>query len=98
MAEPNGSGTPSAGFEFERLENFLKIYANSANIEVSLWDFKLVFGELKTVGNKQVIEQSVAVTMSPQHAKVLAGVLNENVKKYEEAIGEIKLPTSTPKK
>lgn len=73
-------------------EKFSKIYANAANLEMTPWDFSLIFGELKKTGDKVVIEQSVAVTMSPQHAKALAGVLVTHVKEYEKQVGEIKLP------
>lgn len=76
-----------------RTDNFVRAYANAANLEVTPWDFKLVFGELKKISDgKTVIEQSVEVTMSPQHAKALAGILSANVREYEKSVGEIKLP------
>ena len=73
-------------------EKFVRTYANAANMEVTPWDFKIVFGELKKSEGKVVIEQSVEVTMSPQHAKALAEILSSNVREYEKNIGEIKLP------
>lgn len=73
-------------------EKFVTLYANAANIETTAWDFNLLFGELKKRGDKFVIEQSVAIRMSPQHAKALAGILINNVKEYEKQVGEIKLP------
>jgi hypothetical protein len=75
-----------------RAEKFVRIYSNAANMEVTPWDFKIVFGELKRTDGKPVIEQSVEITMSPQHAKALAGMLSTNVREYETQIGEIKLP------
>lgn len=75
-----------------RSDNFIKVYANSANIEVTPWDVKFVFGELNRIDNVVKIEESVAVTMSPQHAKALLGVLANNIRAYEEQVGEIKLP------
>jgi len=79
-------------------EKFARTYANAANMEVTPWDFKIVFGELKKSEGKLVIEQSVEVTMSPQHAKALAEILNNNIREYEKNVGEIKLPRppSTP--
>jgi hypothetical protein len=73
-------------------EKFATIYANSANAEVTAWDFKIIFGEIKKSQGKLVIEQSVQVTMSPQHAKALAEMLTSNVREYERSVGEIKLP------
>jgi hypothetical protein len=76
-----------------RTDKFVRAYTNAANLEVTPWDFKLVFGELKKNSDgKTVIEQSVEVTMSPQHAKALADILSTNVREYEKNVGEIKLP------
>jgi hypothetical protein len=76
-----------------RTDKFVRIYANAANLEVTPWDFKMIFGELKKSSDgKPVIEQSVEVTMSPQHAKALADILSVNVREYEKNVGEIKLP------
>ena len=36
-------------------------------------------------------EDLVNIRMSPQHAKILALMLNKNIKKYEQEIGEIKI-------
>jgi hypothetical protein len=52
-----------------RSEKFLRVYANAANMEVTPWDFKIIFGELKKSGSTMAIEQHVEVTMSPQHAR-----------------------------
>jgi Protein of unknown function (DUF3467) len=75
-----------------RTEKFVRVYANAANMDVTPWDFKIAFGELKKSDGKMVIEQTVEVTMSPQHAKALAEMLGTNVRQYEEQVGEIKLP------
>ena len=40
------------------------------------------------VQGKTVIEQTVAVRMSPQHANALAGVLMGNVREYEKQAGK----------
>ena len=79
-----------------RADKFVRIYSNSANMEVTPWDFKIIFGELKRSEGKMVIEQSVEIAMSPQHAKALADVLSSNVREYEKSIGEIKLPPQGP--
>jgi hypothetical protein len=38
------------------------------------------------------VEETVSVVMSPQHAKALLGVLQNNIREYEKHVGEIKLP------
>lgn len=77
--------------EITKAASFVKIYANSAFIEVTPWDFKMIFGEIQKIGIKMHVEQSVAVVMSPQHAKALLNVLATNVQEYEKQVGEIRL-------
>jgi hypothetical protein len=82
--------------EFVRSERFTTVYTNSANLEVTPWDFRLTFGELQRVPNKSPrVEQFVAVVMSPQHAKALLAILRNHVEEYEKQVGEIKLPQPT---
>lgn len=91
MPDPTKPEQPQE-LETVRSEKFFKTYANAANLEMTPWDFSLIFGELKKSGGKVVIEQSVAIIMSPQHTKALAGVLVGHIKEYEKRVGEIKLP------
>ena len=67
-------------------------YANSVQIRVNVWDFFLVFGTLLQQSETQVeIQNFQGIYLSPQQAKALLGVLQQNVGGYESAFGEIKL-------
>jgi hypothetical protein len=67
-------------------------YANSVQIRVNVWDFFLVFGTLLQQSETQVeIQNFQGIYLSPQQAKALLGVLQQNVTGYENAFGEIKL-------
>jgi hypothetical protein len=79
--------------EIVKSAQFFKVYANSAQIETGPWDFRITFGEATTSGDKVIVEQSVAVAMSPQHAKAVSDLLAKNVRDYEKRIGEIKMPS-----
>ncbi|MFK4980035.1 DUF3467 domain-containing protein, partial [Klebsiella pneumoniae] len=60
---------------------------------MSIFDFSFIFGEISGAeGETVVVDQKVRITMSPQHAKVLAMVLIQNLKNYEETIVPIPLP------
>lgn len=60
---------------------------------MSLFDFSFIFGEISgSEGEIVTVEQKIKITMSPQHAKVLAMVLIQNLKTYEETIVPILLP------
>jgi hypothetical protein len=67
-------------------------YANSVQIRVSLWDFLLLFGLVNQTAPDNVnIHNFQGVYLSPQQAKALLNVLQQNVTQYEAAFGEIKL-------
>jgi Protein of unknown function (DUF3467) len=67
-------------------------YANSVQMRVNIWDFFLVFGTLQQQSETQVeIKNFQGIYLSPQQAKALLGLLQQNVAGYEGAFGEIKL-------
>jgi flagellar protein FlaG len=67
-------------------------YANSVQMRVNIWDFFLVFGTLQQQSETQVeIKNFQGIYLSPQQAKALLGLLQQNVAGYESAFGEIKL-------
>lgn len=67
-------------------------YANSVQMRVNIWDFFLVFGTLQQQTETQVeIKNFQGIYLSPQQAKALLALLQQNVQGYESAFGEIKL-------
>jgi hypothetical protein len=67
-------------------------YANSIQIRVSVWDFLLVFGRLQPVTAQEVeVQNFQGIYLSPQQAKALLTILEQNVRQYEGTFGEIKL-------
>jgi hypothetical protein len=67
-------------------------YANSVQVRVSLWDFFLSFGMIHQSAPDSVsINNFQGLYLSPQQAKALTNVLQQNVTQYESTFGEIKL-------
>jgi hypothetical protein len=67
-------------------------YANSVQVRVNVWDFFLVFGTLQQQSESQVeVRNFAGIYLSPQQAKALMAILQQNVAGYESAFGEIKL-------
>ncbi len=67
-------------------------YSNSVQVRVSVWDFFLAFGTLQQQSETQVeIRNFQGIYLSPQQAKALASILQQNVANYEGTFGEIKL-------
>jgi hypothetical protein len=72
--------------------DYREAYANSVQMRVNVWDFFLAFGTLQQQNETQVeIRNFQGIYLSPQQAKALLGLLQQNVSGYESAFGEIKL-------
>lgn len=70
-------------------------YANSVQVRVNLWDFFLLFGRVsQTTPDSVAIHNFQGVYLSPQQAKALLNVLQQNVTQYESAFGTITLEPS----
>ncbi len=83
--------------ELSRGPEYRERYANSVQIRVNLWDFFLLFGLVNQTAPDQVqIENFQGIYLSPQQAKALLSVLQQNVSQYESAFGEIKLEPHAP--
>ena len=75
-----------------KMDQYRENYANSVQVRVNVWDFFLVFGTLQQQSETQVdIQNFQGIYLSPQQAKALLGILQQNVAGYESAFGEIKL-------
>ena len=85
-------GQPQPKLELTNTDSFRESYANSVQMRVSLCDFYLLFGTVNQTATDAVIIQNFqGVYLSPPQAKALNNLLNQNIKQYEAAFGEIKL-------
>jgi len=67
-------------------------YANSVQIRMNVWDFFLAFGRVQpTSGPGIELTNFQGIFLSPQQAKALSLMLQQNVENYEQTFGEIKL-------
>jgi flagellar protein FlaG len=85
-------GQPQPKFVLTNTPDYRDSYANSVQMRVSLWDFFLMFGTVnQTAPDAVTIHNFQGVYLSPPQAKALANLLNQNLKQYEAAFGEIRL-------
>lgn len=83
---------PPTKIQLSNTADYREHYANSVQVRVSLWDFFLLFGTInQTAADSVSINNFQGIFLSPQQAKALANVLNQNVTQYESTFGEIKL-------
>jgi hypothetical protein len=89
---------PQPNVKLTNAPDYREAYANSVQMRVNVWDFFMVFGTLQQQTEAQVeIRNFQGIYLSPQQAKALLGLLQQNVSGYESAFGEIKLdPRLTP--
>ena len=83
---------PAPKIQLINTPEYRENYANSVQVRMSLWDFLLMFGRVsQTSADNLTIHNFQGVYVSPQQAKALLNVLQQNVAQYETAFGEIKL-------
>jgi len=72
--------------------DYRETYANSVQIRLNVWDFFLVFGTVsQSAADSVQIRNFQGIYLSPQQAKALANLMNQNIQQYEATFGEIKL-------
>ena len=79
-------------------KDYRENYANSVQVRVNVWDLFLVFGTLQQQDESKVeVNNFQGVYLSPQQAKALYTILQQNLVNYETTFGEIKFdPRMTP--
>jgi hypothetical protein len=83
--------------KFVQTPDYRDAYSNSVQIRVNVWDFFLVFGTMQQSSETQVeLHNFQGIYLSPQQAKALMALLQQNVSNYEAAFGEIKLDPRSP--
>jgi poly-gamma-glutamate capsule biosynthesis protein CapA/YwtB (metallophosphatase superfamily) len=85
-------GQAQPKLQLTNTQDYRESYANSVQMRVSLWDFFLMFGTInQTAPDAVTIQNFQGVYLSPPQAKALSNLLQQNLKQYEAAFGEIKL-------
>jgi len=91
------SQPPAPKIQMSNLPEYREGYANSVQIRVNLWDFFLLFGLVNQTAPDNVnIQNFQGIYLSPQQAKALLNVIQQNITQYETAFGEIKLEPHPP--
>jgi len=83
---------PQPNVQLVNTPEYREGYANSVQVRVSVWDFLLIFGRIQAQSTEEVeVHNFQAIYISPQQAKALMTILEQNVAQYEKTFGEIKL-------
>lgn len=77
----------------EPKEGLHRAYANNLQAAQTIFDVRLIFGELINVTDDEiVIEQRVQITMSWAELKIVNDFLAQHIKAFEERNGPIEIP------
>ena len=91
------TGQPPPKVQLTNTHDYRENYANSVQMRASLWDFFLLFGTVnQTAPDAVTIQNFQGIYLSPPQAKALSNVLQQNLKQYEAAFGEIRLEAQVP--
>jgi Protein of unknown function (DUF3467) len=83
---------PQPNIKLTTTKDYRENYANSVQVRVNVWDFFLVFGTLQQQTPAEMeVSNFQGIYFSPQQAKALLTILQQNVVNYEKTFGEIKL-------
>ena len=86
------ANTTQPSIQLTHTPDYRENYANSVQVRVNVWDFFLVFGTLQQQDESKVeVSNFQGVYLSPQQAKALYTILQQNLANYETTFGEIKL-------
>ncbi|MFN3323582.1 MAG: DUF3467 domain-containing protein [Bryobacteraceae bacterium] len=83
---------PQPKINLVNTSDYRENYSNSVQVRANLWDFFLSFGIInQTAPDSVSIQNFQGIYLSPQQAKALLNVLQQNMQQYEAAFGEVKL-------
>jgi Protein of unknown function (DUF3467) len=92
MPNPNQPAVTQPAIQLTSTPDYRESYANSVQVRVNVWDFFLVFGTLQQQDETRVeVRNFQGIYLSPQQAKALHTILQQNLVNYENTFGEIKL-------
>ena len=95
MAEDGAANSTKPEIEFRRDEEFASLYANHVRYETSVWNLRLVFGELDlTVFDKEVVNQHTAITLPWLQVRLMIYFLQVNLAVHEARHGKVILPSA----
>jgi hypothetical protein len=83
---------PTVKVSQERTPDYRENYANSVQVEVSIWDFRLSFATSgPQAASGLFLRTFQAIHMSPQQGKAFHALFGQYLARYEQTFGPINL-------
>jgi hypothetical protein len=77
--------------KLQRTEDFISRYANNVRFENSVWDLKIIFGDLDQSQGDELIRQHTLITLPWSTVKLLIYYLRANLAIQEKQNGKVKM-------
>jgi hypothetical protein len=78
-----------SGIEYRRADDFSAQYANNVFYETSLWDMKLIFGQLDQKLGSNVVVQHGSITIPWPQVKMMLYFIQANLSSHEARNGRV---------
>jgi len=78
--------------KFERVEDFVSAYADNARFEATVFNLKMIFGEIDLSSGTEVVKQHTSITLPWALVKLVVFYLQINILLHEAQIGKITVP------
>jgi len=96
MDSENGAATQSSTtIDVKKASDFTYRYANNVQFEPTLWDLKVIFGQVDQSTSPASILQHTAITLAWPEVKTLAYFLRAHMAAHEAQVGKIALIPET---
>ena len=90
-AKESPQGHPQSQLQVKQADDYESLYANNVRFEASVWDLKLLFGQLDQSTGGEVIEIHTGMSIPWATAKLMVFYLQMNIMIHELENGKIRI-------
>jgi len=93
MDEPKNAPAEAVAGHNNELDDVIAVYANNVRFEMTVWDLRILFGQLMLISEgKGLVDWHTDVTVPWAQAKLMHLYLGINLALYERENGKITIP------
>jgi hypothetical protein len=86
--------TTTSGIQYKKADDFRSVYANNVFFEGSLWDMKMLLGQLDQQIGPNAVVQHTAITLPWAQVKLMRYFLGLHLLSHEMRFGRVQIPTN----
>jgi hypothetical protein len=94
MEESNPKPVEPPQVTFQHTPNFISAYANNVRFESTVWDLRVIFGEIDQSSGAEVVHQHTAISLPWSLVRLVAFYMQFNLVIHEAINGKVSVPPS----